>query len=248
MVVLAVPAAAELTQKGDLFVHFDGGLSPRALPRNTLAPIAVRIEGTIRTLSRRHPPILRKIRLALNRGGKLSARGLPICHRQQIDPATPAKALEVCGRALVGGGGFTVKTTVEHQPQVIAPGEILLFNTKVHGHEAILAHLYETEPAPINRFIVFTIRRTGGTFGTILTSRLPESLARNAYLRSIYLQLQRSYTFRGRYRSYLSASCSAPAGIRVAAFPFARASMSFDDGRTLASTLTRTCQVLPIAG
>jgi hypothetical protein len=34
-------ANAELTQRGDLFVRFGGGISPRALPRHSFAPIAV---------------------------------------------------------------------------------------------------------------------------------------------------------------------------------------------------------------
>ena len=44
-------------------------------------------------------------------------------------------------------------------------------------------------------------------------------------------------------RSYLSAACDAPAGFPGASFPFAHASMTFADGRTLASTLTRSCRV-----
>jgi hypothetical protein len=34
----ATIANAELTQRGDLFVSFSGGLTPGALPRNALAP------------------------------------------------------------------------------------------------------------------------------------------------------------------------------------------------------------------
>jgi len=43
-----------------------------------------------------------------------------------------------------------------------------------------------------------------------------------------------------RQRSYPSA---APSGFTVATFPFAGSSMTFADGRTLASTLTRNCKV-----
>jgi hypothetical protein len=240
---LAAVAKGELTEKGDLFIRFDGGISPRTLPRNALAPIAVRIEGTIKSLSRRHPPTLRRIRIALNKTGRLSTIGLPRCHRNQIEPAIPSRALRVCGQALVGGGGYTVRTTIQNQPSTVSPGEILLFNTELHGHNAILALMYETEPAPLSRFVYFHIRHVPGQFGTVLTGRFTEGIARNGYLRSIFLQLRRLYEFRGRPRSYLSASCAAPRGIHVASFPFAQASMSFDDGRTLSSTLTRSCRV-----
>lgn len=135
-------AHAELTQRGDLFVSFSGGLTPGALPRNALAPIAVHIEGKVRTLSGERPPALRQIRIEINRDGRLDTRGLPLCHMRQIEASSNAQALAACGAALVGGGSYLAKTAF--------PGAV---------------------------------------------------------------------------------------------FPFARASMTFADGRTLASTLTRSCRV-----
>jgi len=239
----AAPASAELAQKGDLFVRFDGGISPRELPRHSLAPIAVRIEGTIRAPAGRDPPALRRIRVALNRAGRLSTRGLPRCRERQVDSATTAKALAICGGALIGTGGITARTSFPEQPAYLLRGEILLFNSVDKGRRAILAHLFQREPAPITRVVVFQIRRSRGALGTVISATLPEAINRNGYLMTISLQLQRRYRFRGKDRSYLSASCAAPAGFRSATFPFARASMSFEDGRTLASTLVRSCAV-----
>jgi hypothetical protein len=236
------PATAELAQKGDLFVHFDGGISPKELPRASLAPIGVRIGGRIRIPTGHEPPALRRIVVALNRGGRLSSRGLPICRRRQIASATPPEALAICGQALVGTGGLTASTSFPNQPAYLLGGETLLFNTLVHGHPAILAHVFQRRPSPIIRFIVFHIRHRSGSFGTLISANFPASINSNGYLRSIYLQLQRNYVFHGRPRAYISASCATPAGVAVAAFPFASVSMSFEDGRTLSSTLIRTCR------
>lgn len=241
---LGAPSAfGELTQNGDLFVSFDGGISPRALPRNSLAPISVRIEGTIKVPAGHHPPSLRRIRIALNRGGHLNSRGLPVCHESQIDPVTPSEALAACGPALVGAGGIVAKTAFPDQAASTLRGEILLFNSMVHGRPAILAHIFQSNPAPITRIVVFHIGRTGGAFGTVITGQLPPALNHNGYLKTIFLQLERRYVFHGRHRSYLSAGCAAPPGFPGATFPFARASMTFDDGRTLSSTLIRSCKV-----
>jgi len=241
--LLAATASAELTQSGNLFVRFSGGISPRALPRNALAPIAVRIEGTIKTPPGQVPPPLRKIKIALNSSGRLSTSGLPRCRQDQLDAATPSEALAACAPALVGGGGFTAITSFPDQPTYLMHGEILLFNSVVHGHAAILAHIFQKDPAPATRAVVFKIHRSSGTFGTVITGELPEETDNNGYLKSIYLQLQRRYVVHGHPRAYLSASCAAPAGFTEAVFPFARASMSFDDGRTLTSTLNRSCAV-----
>ncbi len=243
MLVFAASAGAELSQKGDLFVNFDGGISPRALPRDELAPIAVSIEGKIRGLSGQHPPALRRIRIALNRGGVLDAKGLPTCRQSQIEFATGSQALAACGTALVGAGGIVARTDLAGQANALIRGEVLLFNSVVDGRPAILAHIYQRKPAQIIRLVVFRIQRTGGQLGTVINGTLPPALNTNGYLESIFLQLQRSYVFHGKRKAYLSASCAALPGLSLAVFPFAKVSMSFADGRTLSSTLTRSCKV-----
>ena len=232
-----------MTQRGDLFVHFGGGISPRALPRESPALVGVRIEGTISVPAGRQPPSLRRIEIAINRGGQLSTRGLPACPRQRLESATTSEALAACGQALVGTGGIVARTAIADQAASAVRGDILLFNGASDGRPVILGHVYQARPVPIVRVVVFRIRHTAGTFGTVITGQLPASLNRNGHLESIFLRLERRYVFRGRQRSYLSAACSAPPGFAAATFPFARASMSFDDGRTLSSTLVRSCKV-----
>lgn len=237
-------AKAELTQRGDLFVRFSGGISPRALPRRLAAPISVHIEGTIRQIGAAAPPALSHIEVALNRAGNLETAGLATCSRDRIRDVSSAVAIRACGPALIGDGGYTVRTTLPSQTTTVSPGEILLFNSRDHGHPSILAKATQKEPVPLRGLFVFSIRHLrSGTYGYVIAADVPPGISRDGYLKSIYLHLGRTYAFRGRRHSYLSAACPAPAGFRSALFPFAHASMSFDDGRTLSSTLTRSCQV-----
>jgi hypothetical protein len=240
---VAPAAHAELSERGDLFVRFKGGIDPNALPRTKLAPIAVSVAGTVKTLSGQRPPALRQIRIELNRGGVLDSRGLPACHYRDLVASSPDQVMDVCGGALVGDGAYRARTAFPEQETFPSEGKILAFNGIYEGHEAILAHIYGGNPVPITRIIVFHIRRTAGTFGTILTGRLPDSLNHYGYVVGIYLKLFRRYAFHGEQRSYISAACDAPAGFPGATFPFARASMKFADGRRLSSTLTRSCKV-----
>ncbi len=46
----------------------------------------------------------------------------------------------------------------------------------------------------------------------------------------------------GGRSGYLVAGCPAPEGFPGAVFPLLRASFRFDDGRSLGSTLNRSCQ------
>jgi len=236
-------AHAELAEHGDLFIRFSGGIAPNALPRHDRAPIAVRMTGVIKTLSGERPPSVRRISIALNGGGKIDSRGLPVCERRQIEPSSSQEALERCRDALVGTGSYDADIAFPEQDAFRSRGRILAFNAVVDGEEAILAHIYGPDPVPITRIIVFRIRETEGTYGTIISGSLPRSLIRWGYLKSISLDFRRTYLYRGDRRSYISAACAAPAGFPGAVFPFARASMAFEDGRTLSSTLTRSCRV-----
>lgn len=236
-------ADAELIERGDLFVKFQGGIFPTALPRHTNAPITVRVDGTIKTLSGERPPALRFIAIAINRGGRIDTKGLPTCRRSQIEPATSKQALAACGPALVGEGRYEGALALPEQNTFPLQGRILAFNAIVGGRRAILAHVYGQDPVPNSRILVFHIHKASGTFGTVLTAALPAELNRNGYLKKITLNLRRDFVYRGRKRSYLSAACAAPAGTTLGIFPFVRASMTFSDGRKLASTLTRTCHV-----
>jgi hypothetical protein len=236
-------AHAELVERGDLFVSFKGGLEPAALPRDSLAPIGVSVDGAVRTLSGERPPALRQIVIELNRGGIFDTHGLPRCRRRQIESSSSRAALDACGDALVGRGTYLARTAFPEQGAFPSDGKILAFNAVVGGHEAIFAHVYGTEPVPITRIITFDISHRSGVYGTVLSGELPVSVNRYGYVKRISLSLHRLFTYRGQQRSYLSAACPAPAGFPGANFAFARASMSFADGRTLASTLTRSCRV-----
>jgi hypothetical protein len=245
LALLAITATArgELSASGDLFIRFSGAISPSALPREARAPISVSIAAAVKTLSGERPPALRRIAIAINRGGRLDARGLPICRRAQIQPSSTAEARANCGSALVGEGSFDADVAFPEQTAFPSHGHVLAFNAVVDGRTAILAHVYGRQPAPITRIIVFHIRESAGTYGTVLSASVPEALNQWGYLTHFSLELHRNFIYRGQGRSYLSAACDAPAGFPGATFPFAHAAMTFADGRTLASTLTRSCRV-----
>jgi hypothetical protein len=232
---------ATLTQQGDLFVSFNGGITPSALPRHALAPITVNVEGKLK--SPEGAAALERIEIAINRHGVLDTQGLPTCPRAKIAAATTTGALQACQGALVGEGSFAAHLSFEGQPTFPSRGHLLAFNATENGRPVILAHVYGTQPIPITRLLVFTITHTRGTYGTTLASSLPAGESNRASVRYIGLTLHRTYSYRGRPHSYLSASCPAPAGFPGAVFPLARARMGFSDQSTLDATVTRNCEV-----
>src|SRR3954469_1273851 len=155
-------AHAELVERGNLFVKFDGGIAPTALPRQAKAPISVRVDGTVRVLSRERPPALRHIAIAINRGGILDTQGLPTCRRSQLEPATSQQALEACRPALVGEGRYVGALALPEQTSFPLQGRVLAFNAVVDGEPAIPARVYGGQPGPNSRNLGFHIHNSHG--------------------------------------------------------------------------------------
>ena len=144
-------AYANLVQRGDLFVTFNGGISPTALPRYKDAPIAVSLSGKVRVLPGNQPPSLRQITIELNRAGHLDTTGLPLCRVSQIEATSDSSALAACRPALIGSGRFSAEVAFPEQPIIPSHGTILAFNGREGSHPVILAHIFGTEPLSITR-------------------------------------------------------------------------------------------------
>jgi hypothetical protein len=239
-------ATAEVTQKGTLRVTVSGKLSPQRLPRSGSAPIAVSVGGQITTTDKSPAPTLKTLRIELNRNGHLDSTGLPLCPIAAIQTASSARALSACRSSLVGQGSFSAEIALPGQDPYPTKGRLLAFNGKQHGKPVLFGQIYSPSPFATSFVIVFAIAKEAkGTYGTALTAPLPASLRSWGNLTGIELTLSRRYSSGGERHSYLSAGCPAPQGFPGATFPFARTSFGFEEGRTLSSTLTRSCGVRP---
>jgi hypothetical protein len=238
----AAGARAEIAQPGTTRITFDGGFTPRALPRTTPAPITVRIEGKISTTDGSHPPPLRRLEVELNRAGTISPQGLPACTAAQLQSTSSAAALERCRGALVGGGSFDA--TLATGNPTPARGEVLVFNGHRGSQNQLLMHFFVTAPIQTTLVLPLTIhRRSQGQFGTVMGARIPRLAAGLGSITGLKLRIGRTFGFGGERRGYISAACAAPAGFPGATFPFARGNFVFGGGRVIHATLTRSCRV-----
>jgi hypothetical protein len=236
-------ANAEVTQEGNLRVSFEGGVAPHKLPRQGRAPVKVTLAGEIKTTDGLAPPQLRTISMAINKSGKLDYRGLPACHFHQIQPASTDEAIEACPDSVIGKGAFKANVVLPEQSPFPSSGKVIAFNGTLHGRHVVFAHIYGTVPLPQSNVLVFELGKVSGIYRTTLTAALPQVAAEWGYVSGVSLSLSRIFEYKGHPRSYLSAGCPAPAGFPGATFPFAKATFGFEDGRTLAATMTRSCGV-----
>jgi len=245
---LQVPArpagasASAVVQRHGVRVSFDGKLKPHALPRHGMAPVGIVVDAKIGATGGEEPPQLRRIAIEINRNGRFSSKGLPVCRLREIQPSTTAGALAACRRSLVGEGHFSADVKLPEQSPFPSEGKVLAFSGRLRGKPAILAHIYGTQPAPTSTVLPFVLAGSHGTYGTVLRASLPQATGSWGYVTGLRIGLRRRFSYRGKSRSFLSAGCPAPAGFPSAAFPLARTRFSFAGGLSLVSVLNRTCR------
>jgi hypothetical protein len=122
---------------------------------------------------------------------------------------------------------------------------MLVFNSALHGHRALLGHVYGPRPTPTTRTLPIALyKERRGQFGQVLAVRMPRIGRHWGYVSGIDLTLSRRYRIDGARHSFLSASCPAPSGLRTVPFTAARGTF-FLAGRTAHRSLTAHCTARP---
>lgn len=245
MAILACCSLARATtlQSGDLRITVLAQIAPFELPRTGTAPISALVSGHVSEPHGDIPPQLQRMTIDINRHALLRSRGLPVCPVGRIQPSSTRRALAKCGDALIGSGQFWASIVLPEQGSYPTHGRLLIFNGRLHGHPAILAHIYTRNPFDSSFVVAFAISKVSkGPYGTELTASLPEALGEWGYVDRIKLTLKREYTFKGKTLSYFNAGCPALPGTRLASYRLARATLGFAD-QTIAATVTKRCAV-----
>lgn len=123
----ALPAAAEQSSRGGVFVGFSGSFAPDQIPRHRLVPISLTLSGAAWT-NDGPPPRLRRIELAFGARGGLDTAGLPVCPRSRLRNATQRQALARCRTALVGRGEIAAEVPFSQTAPYRTRASVLVFN------------------------------------------------------------------------------------------------------------------------
>jgi hypothetical protein len=248
MTVVAIASAslagATTIQSGDLRITVLAQIAPFKLPRKGTTPISAFVSGHVEEPHGGIPPQLQTMTVDLNRHAVLQSRGLPVCPIARIQPSSTRRALAKCGSALIGSGQFWASIVLPEQGSYPTHGRLLVFNGRLHGAPAILAHIYTSNPFDSSFVVAFAIKRIDrGRYGTELSASLPEALGEWGYVNRIKLTLKRKYGYRGRHLSYFNAGCPAPPGTRFVPFQLAHATFFFSGTRQVGVGIEKSCGV-----
>jgi hypothetical protein len=234
-------AHGERRQEGNLIVTLDGGIAPLKLPRDRTAPVEVRLDGGLRTTDGGLLPRVTEIELGLPGQGVLTTHGLATCPLRSLRDTTSKQALATCGDALVGHGGIEADVLLPNQEPFSIHAQLLAFNGRVGGRQAVLMHAVAAEP-PTVIVIPFVVSHRKGRFATVLVGALSPSLGPWPHFAHFQMTLGRRYSYRGKSFSYLSASCPIPPRLSAGFFSFAETSFTLADGSRIGTGITRGCR------
>jgi len=236
LVAAAALAKPEVVRVGTLFLRDNGGISPTKLPRHELAPTSANLNAKIGTTDGSHPPAIRSVNLDFDKTIQVNARGLPSCTEQQLVARSTAAAKSACADAIIGSGEGEVEVAFPEQRPFAATGPIVLFNGGVHGGSTlILIHTYVAVPAPTA--VIATAKLTKihrGRYGTHVIAQIPSIAGGFGSVTKFKITIKRSFTYKGKKQSYLTASC--PTG-----HYYTEGEVGFADGTTLAITHVLPC-------
>jgi hypothetical protein len=220
-----------VVRAGNLIVTLNGWATPKALPKDRDAPVALHATGHIATADGSHPPALKTVLVDIAKKGetgKIRAQAFPTCRATEIEATDTATAKAKCKDAIVGSGTTKAEVAFPEQAPFTASGPLVVFNGGVkNGKTLILIHAYVNVPAPTA--IVTRVTSTEGWkdgYRLHAIAEIPLVAGGAGSPIDFALKIDR--------KGYLTASCGTGA-VR------ARAKAIFRDGSELSGNFVRPC-------
>lgn len=233
----AAGAQALKIEIGKTTVSATATVTPRALPAKGNLPVS--LSSVTRIGSRGGaPPTLDELVFMFDRNGVVDTRGLPVCTLAKLAGTTPATARKRCRDAIVGKGtGRAVVSLPGEAPRRVS-SPLTFFNAPPQGgRPSIVAHAYETVPAPKTLLVPLSIERIKhGRYGYRVKIELPPIADGYGAATLAEATVGRTWKRGGRTVGYIGAHCN---GGRLQVY----GTIGFTDGSFFPGTLTSPCHV-----
>jgi hypothetical protein len=221
---------------GNTFVSATASLRPRTLPPQQDAPVNLTTVTRIGTKDGSPPPILQKLVFEVDKHGSIDARGVPVCTMAKLAGTTPGEARKRCAASLVGEGTGRAVVNMPGQAAVQISSPLSFFNgPKIGGMPSLIAHAYETVPAPKTLLVPIAIEKiNGGRYGYRAEVELPQIAEGYGAPTLAEATVGATRERGGRTVGYFNAHCS---GGRLQV----HGTLSFSNGDLFPTTLTSPC-------
>jgi hypothetical protein len=221
---------------GNTVVSATAALTPRALPAHGGAPVTVKSSVRIKTSDGSQPPALKSITFLFDKHGFIETKGVPVCTMAKLTDTTPAQARQRCAGALVGTGTGKARVAMPGQQPVTISSPLSFFNGPPSGgNPTLIAHAYETVPAPKTLLVPIEIKRVKGPrYGFRVEIEMPAIAEGFGAATLAEASVGRTFRRGGKQVGYINASC---AGGRLQV----NGALRFTNGDFFPATLVSAC-------
>jgi hypothetical protein len=223
-------------QVGNLTFVADGGFTPKALSKKTPEPIALNVEGEIKTTDGSHPPALKEVIIWGDKNATVDSKGIPTCSGGQLQSRDTTAAEGACGDAIIGEGDTTVEVAFPEQKPILVKSKLLLINGGSSGGTTTwYVHAYFN--APITGAIVTTVKiknKKKGRYGTYSVASIPKIAGGAGSVRDFQLTIDKDVKVGGKTFHPIMAKCT-DGKLQV------QGEAKFADGTKASAEVVRSC-------
>jgi hypothetical protein len=212
--MVAIATAADekpvSVRMGDLEFTADGGFTPNALPKKTLAPITLDVSGTIKKVAGDpHPPALKEVLVETDKNGSVDVEGFPTCTSGKLQSQDTEHARAICKSSIIGEGKTEVGIAFPESGEVPVRSDLLVFNGgEKGGVTTFFIHAYITVPVPAAIVTTVKIKKINkGRYGLLSVASVPKIAGGSGSVKSFSLKIGKKYTYKGKKHSILSLKC-----------------------------------------
>lgn len=242
ILMAAGSASAVTVLAGNLSIEIAGTTSPRALPKDRMAPIGFHGSASVATTDGTHIPPALSTELLVDRHIAIDTAGLPTCTLAQLRSSPPAAVMKACGDALIGKGVSTAQVQFPEQAAFTAKGPLLAFNGPASGggyggagYREQLYYVYADVPLPTALVAVAKVSKASGKYGYKISISIPKIAGGAGSFSGAEFTIDRKWAYGGEKHSFLTAECADghfDAQVKVA----------FGDGSQVVGNVLQACR------
>lgn len=186
-------------------LEFDLGATivPRRLPRQEMAPVALRLDGTVTHDDQSQPVALREMILDIDEDLSLNVGGLPVCKGSLLRIRNVKAARNACRQSIVGEGRAHIAITPTSEP---IPTTVTLFNGGTNGGKQLI-YVHSFLDASLSASLVGIVMVSREDDGLHTITRIPPIADGNGSILDFHVTIRRLFAHGDEETSYLEAKC-----------------------------------------
>ncbi len=211
--------------------------SPQKLSKTKAEPVTLDVRTATSTTTNANGVPIPAVRAVVDfaKGVRVFSKGYPTCDSALIQSTSTEAALEACKKAKIGGGEGTADLVVGTRVFPVTTTITAFNGVPQGGRPVILLHTYSQSPIQTTLVLIGTVSNFDKEgFGPRLDVSIPLIAGGQGAITGFHVKIFKTFTYKGRKRSYVSAAC-ATKKLK------ARGEFVFRDGESLTPALTQKC-------